>query len=59
VLKIDEHVPLFVGGADGGGGGAGFALGIDPGFQADLPSGTFVPGPMDVRVTIYAAFELE
>jgi uncharacterized protein YggE len=59
VLKIDEHVPIFVGGGGGGGGGGGFALGIDPGFQADLPGGTFVPGPMDIRITIYAAFELE
>ena len=60
VLKVDEHVPIFVGGGiGGGGGGGGFAVGIDPGFQADLPGGTFVPGPMDVRLTIYAAFELE
>jgi uncharacterized protein YggE len=59
VLKVDEHVPIFVGGGGGGlGGGSGFTLG-DPGFEADLPGGTFVPGPMDVRITIYAAFELE
>jgi len=58
VVKVDEHVPIFVHGS-GGGGGGGLRLGVDPGFEADAPGGTFVPGPMDVRVTIYAAFELE
>ena len=59
VVKIDEHMPIFVGGGGGGGGGGGLTLGVDPGFQADVPGGTFVPGPMDVSITIYAAFELE
>jgi Protein of unknown function (DUF541) len=59
VLKTDEHVPVFAGVGGGGGAGGGLALGLDPGFQADSPGGTFLPGPMDVRVTIYAAFELQ
>lgn len=59
VVKVDEHLPVFAGGAGGGGGGGGATLGADPGFPADLPGGTFVPGQMDVSITIYAVFELE
>jgi len=60
-VKVDEHVPILFSGFGGGGGGGvgGVTIGSDPGLQSDLPGGTFLPGPMDVRVTIYAAFELK
>ena len=59
VLKVDEHLPVYAGGGGGGGGGLNNFTMMDPGFQPDSSGGTFFPGPMDVRVTIYAAFELQ
>jgi uncharacterized protein YggE len=59
VLRIDEHLAAPLGGGGGGGGGYSLTLIGDPGFQADVPSSTFVPGQIDERITIYAIFSLK
>jgi hypothetical protein len=63
-LELNHPVlitPVFAGGGGMGGGGGlnNFTMGIDPGFQPDSSGGTFFPGPMDIRMTVYAAFELQ
>lgn len=59
-LKIDEHLPTSVQGGLGGGGG-GFAMSaydIGERLEPDIGISTFMPGPLDIRVTVFATFEL-
>ena len=59
-LKIDEHWPTLSqsGGIGGGGGGfGGYDLGAQ--LEPDVQASTLVPGELDVRVTVYATFELK
>jgi hypothetical protein len=58
VLTVDEHWPTSSFGAGGGGGGFG---GYDLGqfLEPDVEASTLVPGPLDVRITVFATFELK
>lgn len=59
VLRVDEHWPTTASQGGGGGGGFGGAYDFGAQLEPDVPQRTLLPSDLEVRITIFATFELK